>query len=118
MQEVITLITQADLPALPIQDTTWAYHDTIFLKQIVSAALQQDFLSDPVEKYLKVCTTRALFMSSDASVYEIEWLFSTLVEDEEYNELIWITATGHPDEEIIWIITAVDLPKLDQEVIL
>jgi hypothetical protein len=57
-------------------------------------------------------------MSSDASVYEIEWLFSIVLEDEEYNELVWITATWHPDEQIIWIITAVDLPKLDQEVIL
>jgi hypothetical protein len=73
MHEVIALITQADLPALPIQDATGAYHDTLFLKQVVSAALQPDFLSHPVEKYLAASSSsRALFMSSDASVYEIE----------------------------------------------
>ncbi len=72
MHEVITLITQANLPALPIQDATGAYHDTLFLKQVVSAALQPDFLSHPVEKYLAASSSRALFMSSDASVYEIE----------------------------------------------
>jgi hypothetical protein len=45
-------------------------------------------------------------------------LFSLEREEGKHNEVVRVTATGNPDESIMWIITAVDLPKLDQEIIL
>jgi len=80
--------------------------------------VHDDFLAQPVEKYLTSWNGHALFMPSDASVYEVVWIFSLVREEEKHNEVVRITPTGHPDESIIWIITATDLPKLDQEVIL
>lgn len=118
MLEVITLLKKTDLPALPLRDADGVYQETIFLKQIIGAALHADFLTQPVATYLTETSCQALFMPSDASVYEIEWLFSTVRENGKDDELIRITPQWNPDEEIIWIITAADLPKLDQEVIL
>lgn len=72
MLEVITLLTKTGLPALPLRDADGVYQDTIFLNQIVSAALHSDFLTHTVATHLTETSCQALFMPSDASVYEIE----------------------------------------------
>lgn len=118
MKELIALLTQHDLPALPVRNRENIYQETIFLKQVVGATLQKDFLDQVVATYLVPTSSQALFMASDASVYEIEWLFSTVREDKKHIEVVRITENWYPDETILWIITAVDLPKLDQEIIL
>lgn len=61
------------------------------MRQIVSASLQPDFLSQPVRSYLGATSCLALFMSQDASVYEIESLFSTKRDDDQYVEVVRIT---------------------------
>jgi len=93
LREVIVLLTELDLSALPIRDATGLYHDTIFLKEIVAASLLPDFLIHPVQQFLTDSSCQALFMPSDASVYEIESLFSTTREEGKQNEVVWITAT-------------------------
>jgi hypothetical protein len=118
LQEAISLLTEADLPALPVKNAEGIYVDTLFLKQIVTAALQPSFLEQSVASCLTSSSSQALFMPADASIYEIEGLFSMTRADDKHNELVRVTTTGHPDEPILWIITAADLPKLDQDVIL
>lgn len=118
LQDAIQLIITSHLPALPVRDASGKYLDTLFLSQIVTATLDTDFLNKPVQECLTSGTQQALFLPSDASVYEVVGLFSLVREEQKHNEVVWVTETGHPDEPITGIITAVDLPKLDQEIIL
>lgn len=93
LREVIILLTQHDFSALPVRDSTGIYHATVFLKHIVAASLQPDFLAQPVHKFLTDSSSQALFMPSDASVYEIELLFSTIREEGKQYEVVWITVS-------------------------
>lgn len=118
MREVLQLLETHDLPGLPIIDEKAVYQTTLFLRDVVLATAHEGFLETPISDWARSRSKQAIFMPSDASVYEIEWLFSVARDEEKHNELVWVTETGHPDEPIKGIITPADLRKLDQEVIL
>lgn len=54
-----------------------------------------------------------LFVSADKSTYEVQELFYSFAEDKKRLWAVFITSSGSESEPIAWIITAIDLPKLD-----
>ncbi len=53
-----------------------------------------------------------VFVDQEASVYEIEKLFSTNHEQKKRLWAVFVTSSGDETSPIVWIITAMDLPKL------
>lgn len=117
LKEAIAQFVRTWLAGMPIYDGV-TYVDTILVHQIVSATLHEWFLDQSVASRLDTPKGQICFLPAHASVYEVEWLFSVDVEDEDPVELIRISKDWTPDEPLTWIITAKDLPKLDQEIIL
>jgi len=58
------------------------------------------------------------FVEQSKSIYEIETLFESSFSEKKRLGAVFITENGDQSEKIIWIITAMDLPKLATSVIL
>lgn len=59
-----------------------------------------------------------LFVQQETSIYDIEQLFAQNLQDKKRLGAVFITEHGKPEEKILWIITAMDLPKLADHFVL
>lgn len=59
-----------------------------------------------------------VFVEEEKSIYEIDALFTHHMEQKKRLGAVFITKTGRVEEPIEWIITAMDLPKVEDTLIL
>lgn len=78
--------------------------ETDFRKKIVG---------DINPKYLNSKENKYEFISTQTSIFEIKKLFNNYIEKQKRLGVIFITKTGTKNQNILGIITAWDLPKID-----
>jgi hypothetical protein len=59
-----------------------------------------------------------VFVWEKTGIYDIEQLFAQNIKEKKRLGAVFITANGKADEEITWIITAMDIPILANHFVL
>jgi hypothetical protein len=107
---------------VPVYDSQWRYVEMLSESTIAYRVAEQLALNDDDSIHLEKVTVwdvplentndTFVFMQATTSVYEVEKLFEQSYASKKRLWAIFITETGKPTEQITWIITAMDLPKL------
>lgn len=71
-------------------------------------------VSDINRKYLNSPDNKHHFVSHDKSVFEIKEMFDKAIQKGERLGVVLITNTGNKNEQLLGIVTAWDLPKIDE----
>jgi len=122
LQKIIHQMRQTKAHYLPIYTDKKVFIGLISERMIIGFLdihPEVDTATISVDKVIAETTGESyLFMSVTTSLYEIEWVFSRQREEEKELSIIFLTASGDITDKIIGYITAADLPKITEAVIL